>query len=187
MRIIAIDPGTTRSAYVIYGEGIKEVGIFDNWDMAELLRVVDVKRLAIEMIASMGMILGQTSYETCVWIGRFIQAFSGSYSLVYRREVKREICGSPHAKDANIRQALIDKFGAPGTKKEPGRTYGFRKDIWAALAVAVTYEQMGYPTRKLLADDPKELEKWTKKQDDKREKRKKKRLAKEVAQNAGKE
>lgn len=177
MKIIAIDPGTTKSAYVIYDKDLKEIGIAENQAIITMLEGEPAEVLAIEMIASMGMILGQTSYETCVWIGRFIQAFPGSYSLVYRREVKREICGSPHAGDANIRQALIDKFGPAGTKKEPGPTYGIKKDMWAALAVAVTFEQIDSPMRQLLADDPEELKKWTKKQDDKREKRKKKRLA----------
>jgi hypothetical protein len=40
------------------------------------------------------------------------------------------------AKDANIRQALIDKLGAVGTKKAPGPLYGISGHLWAALAVA---------------------------------------------------
>jgi hypothetical protein len=43
------------------------------------------------------------------------------------------------AKDANIRQALIDKIGPQGTKKDPGPTYGISKDVWSALAIAVTH------------------------------------------------
>jgi hypothetical protein len=30
-------------------------------------------------------------------------------------------------------------FGPPGTKKFPGVLYGISNDVWAALAVAVTY------------------------------------------------
>jgi hypothetical protein len=41
------------------------------------------------------------------------------------------------AKDANIRQALIDRFGAVGTKKMPGPLFGVSSHYWAALAVAV--------------------------------------------------
>jgi hypothetical protein len=41
------------------------------------------------------------------------------------------------AKDANIRQALIDKIGPQGTKAQPGPTYGIKSHSWAALAVAV--------------------------------------------------
>jgi hypothetical protein len=43
------------------------------------------------------------------------------------------------AKDSNIRQALIDRFGEVGVKARPGFFYGFKKDIWAAFAVGVTY------------------------------------------------
>jgi hypothetical protein len=41
------------------------------------------------------------------------------------------------AKDSNIRQALIDRFGEPGTKKVPGLLYGIKKDEWSALALGV--------------------------------------------------
>ncbi|HET6477318.1 MAG TPA: hypothetical protein VFH93_14740 [Thermoleophilia bacterium] len=45
-------------------------------------------------------------------------------------------------KDANIRQALLDRFGGPaavGRKAAPGPLYGIARDVWSALAIAVTY------------------------------------------------
>jgi hypothetical protein len=44
------------------------------------------------------------------------------------------------AKDGNIRQALIDRFGVVGTKKNQGWFYGFSGDIWSAYAVGITYK-----------------------------------------------
>jgi hypothetical protein len=75
-----------------------------------------------------------------VWIGRFQEAwrFPSQVRKVYRQQVKLHLCGSPRAKDANIRQALLDKLGPQGTKKAPGPTYGVKSHAWAALAVAVT-------------------------------------------------
>lgn len=146
MAIIAIDPGCTESAWLMYGGGT--IGEFDkaaNEDVRTLLQTSSplnkaVDHLAIEMIASYGMPVGREVFETVLWIGRFIEAWGGPYTLVYRREVKMHLCNSARAKDGNIRQALIDKFGPPGTKKTPGATYGISKDVWAALGVAVTFD-----------------------------------------------
>lgn len=95
----------------------------------------------------MGMTVGQEVFDTCVWIGRFweIALRSGGYEpkRIYRREEKLNLCGCLSAKDKNIRQALIDRYGVVGTKKDPGFFYvngtKFAKDMWAAMAVAVTY------------------------------------------------
>jgi hypothetical protein len=43
------------------------------------------------------------------------------------------------AKDSNIRQSLIDRFGVVGVKNNQGWFYGFKSDIWSAYAVGCTY------------------------------------------------
>jgi hypothetical protein len=65
--------------------------------------------------------------------------------LVYRKDVKLYLCGSLRATDANIRAALLDRFGpgreiAVGTKRAPGPLYGIKGDEWSALAVALTLQ-----------------------------------------------
>jgi len=55
----------------------------------------------------------------------------------FRKDIKLHLCGTNKAKDANVRQALIDCLGPPGTKKSPGPTYGIKSHLWAALALAV--------------------------------------------------
>ena len=92
------------------------------------------------MVASYGMAVGKEVFETVRWVGRFQQAWRDpdAVRLVYRKDVKLHLCGSPRAKDTNIRQALIDLLGPRGTKKNPGPTYGVSSHAWAALGVAVT-------------------------------------------------
>lgn len=156
--ILAIDPGNTQSGYVVVehdGEEIRRVLEAGKKGNNELLPMLERKLygnghdVAIEMIAGMGMTVGQEVFDTCVWIGRFWQTvlWQTGYgpTRIFRREEKLDLCGSLSAKDANIRQALVDRYapGQPnfgkGTKKDPGFFYGFSADMWAAMAVAVTY------------------------------------------------
>lgn len=73
------------------------------------------------MIASYGMPVGKEVFDTCVWIGRFQQIAlpNADTKFIYRKDEKMNICHSMKAKDSNIRQALIDRFGEVGTKKNP--------------------------------------------------------------------
>ena len=144
--ILAINPGNVQSAYVaIYDDYTPfEFGIDANEDVLNLIPYyvgVD-DTVVIEMVASYGMAVGKTVFDTCVWIGRFTQeAYTHGCKIeyIYRQEEKMNLCHTMKAKDANIRQALIDRFGVVGTKSNKGWFYGFKKDIWAAYAVGVTY------------------------------------------------
>jgi len=153
IKILAIDPGNTESGYALIDVTtrrpldvgkISNIDLRDRIDSGELL--VGVDRVSIEMVASYGMAVGKEVFETCVWIGRFLELFKIRYrptDLVYRRDVKLHHCHSAKAKDANITQALIDRFasGQPnrgkGTKAAPGWFYGFHHDVWQAYALAV--------------------------------------------------
>jgi len=150
--ILALDPGSEKTAYVHFSpvdEKILEFGIVPNEGLVALVPTFERSILVQEMIASYGMAVGATVFETCVWIGKFehaAQMKGMKVERLFRREVKHILCGNSHAKDPNVRQCLIDRFGLPGTKKAPGKLYGISKDMWSALAVAVTYaikEQMG--------------------------------------------
>ena len=55
---------------------------------------------------------------------------------LFRKDIKIHLCGTMKAKDANIRQALIDKHGKVGTAKNKGPLYGISSHLWSALAVA---------------------------------------------------
>jgi hypothetical protein len=104
-------------------------------------RLLGADVLAVEMIASYGMAVGASVFDTCIWIGRFVQAWDPRpHALVYRRDVKLHLCGSARAKDANVRQALLDLYGdgtrqtACGVKSKPGPLYGIKKDEYQAGA-----------------------------------------------------
>jgi len=146
--ILAVDPGNAQSALVKFdGHRVSDRVTLPNAAALEYLQQEQYgcDHMAIEMIASYGMAVGREVFETCLWIGRFIQAWHAGlrHTLVYRQEVKLHLCGVARAKDANIRAALIDLFGgkerAIGNKKSPGPLYGVVADEWAALAVAVTH------------------------------------------------
>ena len=146
--ILALDPGTTQTGWVLYDNTVRESGVALNADMLELVKRATVDTLAIEMIASYGMAVGREVFETCVWIGRFQQAWHNpdAVRLVYRKDVKLHLCGSPRAKDPNVRQALLDLFPRTGggkvpqigTKAQPGPLYGVSSHAWPALGVAIT-------------------------------------------------
>lgn len=100
--------------------------------------------VAYEQFKNYGMPIGDSTIKSIEWNGRFLQHLEDVYNIkqwhpVMRVEEKINICGSIKAKDSNIRQALINRFGEVGTKKKPGFFYGFKKDIWSAFAVAVTF------------------------------------------------
>jgi hypothetical protein len=139
--VIGVDPGPEQSAFVEFdGRSIYRHGILPNAEL-EAHELWREPHIFCEMIASYGMAVGASVFETCVWIGRFMaEAFSSSgrdLHRVFRKDVKLHLCNSMRAKDGNVRQALLDRLGPQGTKKAPGPTYGVRSHEWAALAVAV--------------------------------------------------
>lgn len=149
MNILAIDPGTEQSGWCLYDtESVIGCGVSPNGPLLYGINDMAADFLAIEMVASYGMAVGKDVFETVRWIGRFQQAWKrpDDAMLVYRRDVKLHLCNSAKAKDANIRQALLDLFPRTGggktpqvgTKAKPGPLYGVSSHAWSALAVAVT-------------------------------------------------
>lgn len=150
-RILAIDPGPTQSAWLEMAGHPVIFGMMLNADILTMLRGyadpmigIPLGAVVIEQIESYGMAVGREIFETVRWAGRFEEAAQPSpVVLMPRRSVKLHLCGSARAKDANVRQALLDRFGgqsaAMGRKAAPGPLYGVSKDVWSALALAVTY------------------------------------------------
>lgn len=149
MKILAIDPGTTESGVAIIEMPEFRLGMFGklpNEKVFDAVRIYQFDEVAIEKVACYGMPVGKDVFETCIWIGRFIEQLQGhKISFVFRKEEKLHLCGSLQAKDANIKQALVNRYAkhdfrsGKGTKKEPDTFYGVAKDVWQAIAVGVTH------------------------------------------------
>jgi Holliday junction resolvasome RuvABC endonuclease subunit len=170
MRILGIDPGPEQSAWLLLdsagGLDLGRVVDFGQWEterVRQLCRVLGetwvsdrqggteraaVDLVAIEWIESYGMTVGREVFETVHWAGRMTEAVAAQdipVVQVPRRAVKIAICGDTRAKDANIHAALLERWGgkarAVGSKAAPGPLYGISKDVWSALAIAVTEAQ----------------------------------------------
>jgi len=144
--VLAIDPGPTESAYVMWsGDQVLAYAKVRNDNLVLLLLNPprEVEQAVIEKVASFGMPVGAEVFETVYWSGVFAHAFGlARVDRITRNEIKNHLCHSSRAKDGNIRQALIDRFGGPaaiGKKASPGPLYGLAGDTWSALAVAVTF------------------------------------------------
>jgi hypothetical protein len=150
--LYAIDPGTEKSAVVrIAPDGVSGF-VEHNAQVLTYLKwhVSGAAHLVIEQVQSYGMAVGREVFETVFWSGRFAQTWQQkqdgtgagyTWSMLPRKDVKLALCGSMKAKDANIRQALIDRYGGSGCTKKGGPLYGIKSHLWAALALAVAYQE----------------------------------------------
>ena len=145
MEILSIDVGTTETGFcIINKETYKPIrfGKISNEDLLDIVRNEEYDTLIYEEFQSYGMPIGVSTITSITWNGRYMQIAldrEKKVDYIYRKEEKMNLCGSMKAKDSNIRQALIDRFGEVGTKKNKGFFYGFKKDIWSAYAVGVTW------------------------------------------------
>jgi hypothetical protein len=118
--ILALDPGTTETGMVLFSPNemrIIEKGIFPNPEVSGVLdEWIEADKYcwqaAIEMIASYGMPVGKETFETCVWIGRFIADLPEYVEVrrVYRKDVKSVLCGSMKAKGRQCKAGAYRPF-----------------------------------------------------------------------------
>ena len=139
--IIAIDPGPTETAYLIFSDGIQEFKKVPSQDVLSIIskRSGDFFEVVCERIESFGMAVGVSTFDTVRWEGEYrcmCRMINMEFYPVTRKQIKIFWCHTARATDSNIRQALIDHYGEPGTKKNPGFTYGLSRDTWSTLAIA---------------------------------------------------
>lgn len=142
--LLAIDPGTTESAYVVYCGTLWQFGLLPNEKLLEEIKVSTCTHLCIEEMRSYGQTVGIEVFQTIFWAGRFAQAFNGGpFCLLTRGDVKLHLCQDARAKDKDVREALIYRFGGPEQTKKGGVLHKVAGDMWAALGVAVTWWDNG--------------------------------------------
>ena len=150
--ILAIDPGNADTGFVLYDSTRLQLLARGKWPNGKLLTAIrnrefaDADSLAIEHAQSFGMKVWNQVFDATLWGGRFVESWdlaSGGkpHRLVYRRDAKVHVTGSGKAKDQQVRQCLLERWGgkdiAMGTRKTPGPLAGVTADMWAALAIAV--------------------------------------------------
>lgn len=149
MTIAAIDPGTRESAIVIWdGDVITDAFVESNEKLVEVIRSIEHLPLVIEKVESFGMAIGLETLETVFWSGVFAEAHGRANTFrMGRKAVKIHHCGSARATDANIRAAIVDRFGgqdaAFGKKSAPGPLYGITGHKMAAFALALAWIEKG--------------------------------------------
>jgi hypothetical protein len=140
--MIAIDPGTEQSGVVYYeNDNVTYADIMPNAEVVKHLDSNWKQRVAIELVQPMGMPLGMSTVWTVLWTGRFVEAAGTETDVrwIHRTTIKADLCASTRAKDANVRQALIDLFPATGGGKSP--RLAPRSNLDRSTASSRTYGQ----------------------------------------------
>ena len=106
MNLLAIDPGSEQSAFVItdgeriYGRGIcaNEVIVQDIGPGPKWRDMQRPQHLAIETLHTRGMPTAQQEMDMQLWAGRFIQAAGLPFTKIRRIDEKIVLCGSGEQK-----------------------------------------------------------------------------------------
>lgn len=168
--IVGIDPGSMKSNFVLLLEDhVTYVGhqIDNDGFVREVLTRLDWgvdAIVVIEEIESYGVKhIGVSTFRTCFWIGRFVEAFTSLgviVALMPRRYAKKSLALAPNARDRDVRQSLMERFAASGqtgtgdvspigTLRHPGPLYGMKGHCWDALAVAWAIQEGVEPLEKI--------------------------------------
>lgn len=147
--VLAIDPGPLRShaAVVWISGGVPRVIVhaaLTTDAVIELARRSEVEAVVIEQITSYGMPVGQEVFDTCVVIGRIVEACTHNgveCHLIPRYEVKRAILGRTRGTDGEVWKGVIGLCGgasAVGRKGNPGPLYGVHGHCRQAVALGIS-------------------------------------------------
>jgi hypothetical protein len=150
--VLAVDPGPTESAWALISEPWNRPTILQHAKEPTGSLLAKLRNrawsdsphvLVLEQIQSYGKVAGRTLFDTAYVTGRLAEAYDqhyvGEVVLMPRRDVKLRLVGRANSGDTDVRRALLDIYGSPGTKTAPGALYGIRRDEWSALALGWAY------------------------------------------------
>ena len=163
MLYLGVDPGQTKSAYVL-SEEYKPIrsGKIDNTTLREMLVNANIAgglpaKMLIEIPVGRKW-SGKSVSETALWAGIFISAWVDwlDVAQITRSKVRMNLCGRS-GNDSKIRAYLIERFDPDnfesikikkGDNKGKHKYYldrgsewfaGFADDVWQAYALTVYY------------------------------------------------
>lgn len=145
--VLAIDPGTTRSAWVLLdGDTVDAHAKDPNEDVVRSIRLLrgQVAAVVIETIEPWGGFTGPPALETMRWVGRFEEAAWPTPVTIVKRSVVLHALGVgklPRGQaQAAVRALLIERWGGGNPAKRGHPLHGITDDRWSALAVAVAWQ-----------------------------------------------
>lgn len=122
--ILCIDPGSRITGWVILDRRPGELPeLVDHGNTPTLAfldwlrgyRELGIRQAVVEHVGhyGTGMSAGADVFETCILLGRMVEIlrYLPVVAKVRRQSIKTRLCGRPTAKDSNVRQALIDRWG----------------------------------------------------------------------------
>ena len=145
-RVLAIDPGTTQSGWVLLvGDVVLGAGIDDNDTVREWIRTrTDDTWVVIERIEPRyGLRMGWETIGACEWVGRFTEAADARpVALLNRSDVLRHFGIPAKANaDSGVRAAMLDRWGGQSAGRKGGPLYGVKSHAWSALGIAVAHRE----------------------------------------------
>jgi hypothetical protein len=155
MKILAIDPGSTESGFVVFCTttsscgtetcGYNKVISFGKIKNKDILKLTGYDLVLIEKPDFLSLGVGRTVIEAIFWAGRFHQAFNGS--ITYGRSYLKRTYGLKN--DSAVLEFIKQEY--PGIH--------LTKDSWQAMLLVHAYQHNVIDTEKTFNKKKKKVKK----------------------------
>jgi hypothetical protein len=167
-KILSIDPGPKLSAYVVFCKIIgitrpiiTKSGYISNDNLLSVINEIEFDYLAVEGVSSFGKKVGNSTFKTCEWSGRFLQRgldMGKKGIMLYRskagkvKSIRSAMCGKHGATSAEVNKEVRQRLpNSVGTKNKPGPLYLEKKDhLLSAAAVGLTFIDSDYYRQEIM-------------------------------------